>query len=125
MYKVLIVDDSKTAQLALKSFLKKTIGEGNFEATVAGSADEALEIIKNGFNPSFMLIDVIMEGMDGINLSKNLLEENLVQKIIIISSQEFDLEDLQKKNPIIKAVVKKPLTKEKIEQALQLAKIKF
>ena len=84
-----------------------------------------LEIIKNGFNPSFMLIDVIMEGMDGINLSKNLLEENLVQKIIIISSQEFDLEDLQKKNPIIKAVVKKPLTKEKIEQALQLAKIKF
>ena len=50
MYKVLIVDDSKTAQLALKSFLKKTIGEGNFEATVAGSADEALEIINYSNN---------------------------------------------------------------------------
>ena len=123
MHKVLIVEDSKTGQLAIKSFLKKTIGEENFDSKYVGSAEEALEVI-DVYKPTLMTVDVILTGMDGIELSRKAKDKNSKPKIIIVSSKEYDLETLKEEIPQIKAVIKKPVTLEKFTNALETANVK-
>ena len=60
MTRILIVDDEETIRLALRKFLRSR----GFEVEIAGSGDQALEILdKEAF--SLMLCDVRMPGMTG------------------------------------------------------------
>ena len=123
MQKVLILEDSKTGQLAIKSFLKKTLGEGNFDSKYVDSAEAALNEIDE-YKPTLMTVDVVLTGMDGIEFAKQAQTKNTKPKIIIVSSKEFDLGELQTEIPQVKAVIKKPVTLEKFSTALETARIK-
>lgn len=124
MHKILIVEDSKTAQLALRSFVKKIFEEGTFDVKFCNSGEEALEVFPE-YKPTFMTVDVIMPGgIDGIELTKMLEDKKSRTRIIIVSSQEYELKKLQKDiGLIVKAVIKKPVTKEKFRNALITAGI--
>ena len=63
MTRVLIVDDEETIRLALRKFLRSR----GFEVEIAGSGDQALEILDaQAF--SLMLCDVRMPGMTGVQV---------------------------------------------------------
>jgi putative two-component system response regulator len=63
MTRVLIVDDEETIRLALRKFLRSR----GFEVEIAGSGDQALEIL-DGQSFSLMLCDVRMPGMTGVQV---------------------------------------------------------
>ncbi len=76
MSKILIVDDNVNACYLLKSFLE----EMSHEIIVSHNGSDALEKVRN-LKPDIMLLDIIMEGMSGIEVLKNV---RLFDKSIII-----------------------------------------
>jgi twitching motility two-component system response regulator PilH len=63
--KVLVVDDSKTEQMFLSDILKKN----GFEVRVAGNAEEAHARLAEG-KPDLILMDVVMPGQNGFQLTR-------------------------------------------------------
>jgi putative nucleotidyltransferase with HDIG domain len=61
--RILIVDDEETIRLALRKFLRSR----GFEVEIAGSGDQALEIL-DAQSFSLMLCDVRMPGMTGVQV---------------------------------------------------------
>lgn len=69
---VLLVDDDKfiVDMYAIK------FGEAGFQMTVAGNAAAALEKLAQGLKPDIYLIDIIMPGMDGFQLIREITDKN-------------------------------------------------
>ena len=90
---ILLVDDDHFL-LGMYSDKFKTAG---FEITVAGGGIEALDKIKAGLIPDVMMLDVVMPGMDGIELLKNIRDQKLAPnaKVIMLSNQSQE-EDIEK-----------------------------
>ncbi|HYU52593.1 MAG TPA: response regulator, partial [Gemmatimonadaceae bacterium] len=63
MTRILIVDDEETIRLALRKFLRSR----GYEVEIAGSGDQALQILDNQ-SFSLMLCDVRMPGMTGVQV---------------------------------------------------------
>ncbi len=84
--KILFVDDDK---FLLDMYALK-FSKNNFEVNTAQGTEEALKIIRDGFYPDIMLIDVVMPGMDGIDFLTVLRNENLIGKktaVIMLTNQ--------------------------------------
>lgn len=84
--KILFVDDDK---FLLDMYALK-FSKNNFEVNTAQGTEEALKIIRDGFSPDIMLIDVVMPGMDGIEFLTVLRNENLIGKktaVIMLTNQ--------------------------------------
>jgi twitching motility two-component system response regulator PilH len=86
---VLIVDDSPTERYFLNELLLKH----GFSVTTADSADDALLKLK-GTLPDLILMDVVMPGMNGFQLTRQLSKDPLTEAIPIImctsKSQQTD-----------------------------------
>jgi twitching motility two-component system response regulator PilH len=86
---VLIVDDSPTERYFLNELLLKH----GFSVTTADSADDALVKLK-GTLPDLILMDVVMPGMNGFQLTRQLSKDPLTEAIPIImctsKSQQTD-----------------------------------
>lgn len=81
MTRVLIVDDEETIRLALRKFLRSR----GFEVEIAGSGDQALEILgKESF--SLMLCDVRMPGMTGVQIVPQARERDQDLAIIMLTA---------------------------------------
>lgn len=78
--RVMIVDDSLTAQILLKEIIEKD-PELKVAATVS-SAEEALENL-NKISPDVITIDIILPKMDGYELTKKLVKETTIPVVII------------------------------------------
>lgn len=83
-YSVFIVDDDK---FLLDMYLMK-FKERGFNAEAVLSSSEALEKLSGGYSPDIILLDIVMPGMDGFELLKNVKDKKLVPsaKIIILSN---------------------------------------
>lgn len=81
--KVLIVDDSKTARDRLSDMLK----ERNYDIRFAADGKEAVKVAKV-FDPTLILINVVMPGMGGIEACERIRSIRLAARptIIMISS---------------------------------------
>jgi twitching motility two-component system response regulator PilH len=77
--KVLVVDDSPTERVYLTELLSKS----GFAVTVAENADEALIKLK-GALPDLILMDVVMPGQNGFQLTRQLSKDPAMQHIPII-----------------------------------------
>ena len=89
MKRVLIVED----ETAIREFEAINLKRAGYETEEAGSGEEALEIFDNdlkGFQ--IALIDVMMPGMDGFQLVKELRARTSTLGIIMLTakSQEMD-----------------------------------
>ena len=77
--KILVVDDSPTERVYLTELLTKS----GFAVTVAENADEALIKLK-GALPDLILMDVVMPGQNGFQLTRQLSKDPSTQHIPII-----------------------------------------
>jgi twitching motility two-component system response regulator PilH len=86
---VLIVDDSPTERY----FLNELLVKHGFTVTTADSADDALVKLK-GMLPDLILMDVVMPGMNGFQLTRQLSRDPATEAIPIImctsKSQQTD-----------------------------------
>lgn len=64
MTKVLIVDDSKLVIIMIKKYL----APDGYEIITANGGREALNILETGANPDLILLDVVMDDIDGFQL---------------------------------------------------------
>lgn len=84
----MIVDDEEIVREGLQAILVKNFPKMNIE--VANNGKEALEIAK-AFMPDLVLMDIKMPGMNGLETIKNMKEEQLNTKFIMISAYaEFE-----------------------------------
>jgi len=71
--------------------------QNGFEVHTASGGEQALEKLKAGFIPEIILTDIIMPGMDGFEMLKQINEKNLattsVKVVLSNKGQQSDIED--------------------------------
>ena len=81
--KLLIVDDEKDIrEWAAKFFRKRKI-----EVLTASSGEEAIEIVGRE-KPTAMLLDITMEGIDGIETLRRIREVDKDIKVVMVTGSE-------------------------------------
>jgi CheY-like chemotaxis protein len=80
MAKIIIIDDEEDIRLVLKQVLEL---EG-YDVAVAESGKEGLEILKQE-GADLVITDVIMPGMDGVSLTREIREKFRDTRILVIS----------------------------------------
>lgn len=78
--KVLLVDDD---QFLLDMYAIK-FSKAGYEVKTADATANAFKLIKDGYMPDVILSDIVMPGMDGLDLVASLRKENLVANTVII-----------------------------------------
>ena len=81
MSKVLVVDDEKNVRRLYEAELSK---EG-YEVETAESAEEALEAIEKA-PPDLVVLDIRLEGMDGIDCLRTIMEKRRDLPVILNSA---------------------------------------
>jgi CheY-like chemotaxis protein len=71
--KIFIVDDDAF----LLNMYSMKFDKSGFETKVASSGAGAIEILKTGYKPDVLLMDLIMPTMDGFTMYENIKKENL------------------------------------------------
>lgn len=94
--KVLLVDDHEMVRIGLAAVLGtedgiEVVGE-------AGSGEEGIRLAQE-YNPDVVLMDLVMEGMDGIETTKQLMKLYPDIKVIVLTSYLDD----EKMYPVIEA----------------------
>ena len=78
--KILLIDDDK---FLLDMYALK-FGKADYEVKAADSTDAGLKILHDGYAPDIMLIDIVMPGMDGLELVAAIRKERLDPSAAII-----------------------------------------
>ena len=79
--RVLVVDDEENIRLVLQTMLKKN----GYEVATAACAEDALERL-GGFGPDFVLSDVRMPGMSGLELCAEIQARHSPATVILMSA---------------------------------------
>ncbi len=78
--KILFVDDDK---FLLDMYALKFSKVG-YEVKTADSPDNALKLLREGYEPDVMLVDIVMPGMDGLEFVGVVRKEKLVPSAVIV-----------------------------------------
>ncbi|MBP9701907.1 MAG: response regulator [Candidatus Pacebacteria bacterium] len=74
--------------------------KSGYDVKVSTSPDDAIKRLREGFTPDILLLDVVMPGMDGIELLGLIRKEKLIPNAVIImltnQSAPQDIERAQK-----------------------------
>ena len=80
MAQILLAEDDES----LRRFLAMALAKAGHEVTDFGDGKEAFEFLK-GFRFDLLLTDIVMPGMDGIELAKRAAEMDQALKIMFIT----------------------------------------
>ena len=84
--KIMVVDDSRIAQLQLE----KVLPEGEYEVVACcQTGEEALDQYDK-VNPDLVTMDIILPGMDGLEAARALLAAHPEARILMVSSLAYD-----------------------------------
>lgn len=86
---IFFVDDDK---FLLDMYALK-FSKNNFEVHTAQGPEDALKIVRGGLDPDILLLDVVMPGMDGLELLQTMRKENLIKKAVVIMLTNQGLPD--------------------------------
>ncbi len=91
--KILIVDDDT---FLLNMYSLKFSNEG-FEVVTCQNTPDALKKLSEGFSPSLLLLDVVMPGMDGLELLQEIRNKNFAQNAtVVMLTNQSDSADIEK-----------------------------
>ncbi len=111
---VLIVDDSPTVRAVIKKTFKLG-GMTGYQVIEAPNGKEALSMLENR-KISFMLVDINMPVMNGVELVERMREKELMEEVpvIVISTEgsETRIDELKSKG--VDAYIRKPFTPESL-----------
>lgn len=89
---VLLIDDDEL----LRGLYEKKFVEQGFTVECAGSATDALEKLRAGLQPSYIVFDIVMPGLDGYGFIEKVTEEQLAPQSVKVALSNQDTEDTQK-----------------------------
>jgi DNA-binding response OmpR family regulator len=93
MKRIMIVDDEVGARTLIGIMLDR----GGFKVTKAKDANEALGFLEKEGNPDMIILDVMMPGMDGIELCRTIRRRPTGQEMpILILSARGDAESVMR-----------------------------
>ncbi len=78
---LLVVDDDKS----FRSYLKALLHSMGYRVTCFPTGEEAIDSVEKGFVPSLVILDIIMEGMGGIDVLKRLRELHEDMPVIMLT----------------------------------------
>ena len=117
--RIMIVDDSRLVRVQLEDVLAGTDYQ---VAAYCRSGEEAIEKYAE-VNPDLVTMDIIMQGMDGLDAAEIILKENPDARIVMISSLAYGDTFERAKAIGTKGFVDKPFHQEQLlkvfEQALE------
>ncbi len=113
---ILVIDDSPFASQQIKDIVE----EYGYEVIgYAKNGEEGIEKYKE-LHPQFVILDIIMPGIDGLETAELLLKEDPQAKIMMLSSL-CDSGTLQEVKSIgLKYLIPKPLEKDILLATLEL-----
>jgi len=92
-YSILIVDDDKF----LLEMYKKKFDQLGITLDISVGSNDALTKLRGGLVPDIMVFDIIMPGMDGIELLETVRKENLSPKsTVIMLTNESDSKTIER-----------------------------
>lgn len=84
--RIMVVDDSRLVRVQLEDTLKGT----DYEiAAYCRSGEEAIEQYA-AVRPDLVTMDIIMQGMDGLDAAEAILKDNPDARIVMVSSLAYD-----------------------------------
>lgn len=115
--KIMVVDDSRIAQLQLQEVLAGT----DYEVIACcQNGEDALEQYDK-VHPDLVTMDIVMPGMDGLDAARLLMQSHPDAKVVMISSLAYD-DTIDEANKIgAKGFVYKPFQQDEILKALDQA----
>ncbi len=115
MAKLLIVDDEEDVREFAASFFRKR----KIEVLTASSGNEALEKIDKE-QPQLVLLDIKMEGKDGIETLQCIKEKNKNIQVIMVTGKKPEEEEIFKQCISLGAsdYIHKPLELEELEKVV-------
>ena len=116
---VLLVEDQGDVREMMQTMLTR-IG---FEAETCDDGQAALEILKE--HPDYfnaVITDQNMPKMTGIELIENIAKDYPDIPFVLVTGYSIDkMRDIMKDHPSVKAILKKPVNREKLKEAVQKA----
>lgn len=79
--KILVVDDEPS----IRKYLQTLLEVDGFEVTTLGSGREAIDHISNGARPDFIILDVLMQDLGGIDTLRELMQIDRSLNVIMLS----------------------------------------
>ncbi len=109
--KVLVVDDSPVELENLKTIVE----EGGYQVITASNGNDALDKAKS-FRPDVILMDVVMDGVDGFEACRNITRDNSTNKIPVffVTSKNQKADRLWGELQGGKGMISKPYTSDQI-----------
>ena len=118
MPRLLIVDDEADVREFAANFFRKR----KIEVITAASGEEALEIAKKQ-KPNLILLDIKMEGIDGIETLKRFRQTDKTTKVIMVTGKKPEEENSCEKCGELGALdyIHKPLELDELERVVMSA----
>lgn len=90
---IFIIDDDN---FLLDMYALK-FSRSNFDVNISLGAEHALEMLRSGYNPEIILLDIMMPHMDGFEFLRNMKDEKLAESSIkIILSNRGQASDMSR-----------------------------
>lgn len=80
MKRILIVEDDE----AIQRMEERILSSAGYEVETASSGDEALERLQRTEPPDLAVLDVMMPGLSGLELSRKMKEDARLQRVPVI-----------------------------------------
>jgi two-component system chemotaxis response regulator CheY len=111
----LIVDDSAFARFHLKRLID------SFENVLASEAANGTEAISEyrRLKPDFVLMDIIMPGLEGVETVRRICESDPLAKVIMISSVSHEEKVREALEAGAKYFIPKPVTTGQLKKAIE------
>lgn len=115
--KIMVVDDSRIAQLQLQEILAGT----EYEVVACCQNGEDALAMYDKIQPDLVTMDIVMPGIDGLDAARLLLKAHPKARVLMVSSLAYD-DTINEANRIgTKGFVYKPFDHEQILQSMQKA----
>src|SRR5690349_13832562 len=115
MNDILVIDDDS----AIRNQLQRVLSKKGYEVVTVESAPKGLELLRNGFSPSVVILDMMMPEMDGLEALPLIKEIDDSLPVIILSGVNSPKSIVEATKLGAYTYLTKPFDSEEVEVVLQ------